>query len=486
MPDQDEVIAFLARDAEARVETHISIVFLHADTAYKLKRAVRFSYLDYSTLARRKAFCEAELALNRRTAPQLYRRVRAITRIATGGVEFDGPGEVVDYVLEMRRFVEADVFDSLAQAGKLTLPLLRDLTDNIADFHRRAERTPRDGAALLRGVVEGNAENLAKAGFDPALVSRVNAACRAAVEAQAPLLTARGAGVRRCHGDLHLGNIVLWQGHPLLFDCIEFSDDFACIDPLYDLAFLLMDLLHRGERCFAALVFNRYLDRTTEAAGMVAMPLFIAVRAVIRAHVLAVQGRGEEGKTYLALAAEVLRPATPRLLAVGGVSGSGKSTLAVAVAPELSPVPGARVLRTDVLRKILCGVAPETRLPASAYTQEMSAKVYAEMLAQAEAALAAGYTVILDAAFLRQEDREAAAALAVRLGVAFSGFWLDAPDEVLVARLDARRGDASDAGADVLRRQREWETGEIGWTRIDAAQPRATQNDAVMKNLARG
>ncbi len=486
MPDQDEVIAYLAQGAEARAETHISIVFLHAGTAYKLKRAVRFSYLDYSTPVRRKAFCEAELALNRRTAPQLYRRVRAITRAASGGLEFDGPGEAVDYVLEMRRFAEADIFDSLAKAGRLSAPLLRDLTDNIAAFHQAAERTPRDGAALLRGVVEGNAENLAKAGFDPALVDEVNAACRVAVEAHAALLTARGAGIRRCHGDLHLGNIVLWQGRPLLFDCIEFSDDFACIDPLYDLAFLLMDLLRRGESCFAALVFNRYLDRAKEADGMAAMKLFIAVRAVIRAHVLAAQGRGEEGKTYLALAALVLRPATPRLLAVGGVSGSGKSTLAAAVAPELPPAPGARVLRSDVLRKTLCGVPPETRLPESAYTREMSAKVYAELLTQAEAALDAGYSVILDAAFLRREEREAAAALAGRLGVAFTGVWLDAPDEVLIARLDARRGDASDAGADVLRRQREWETGEIGWTRIDAASPKAAQRDAVMKNLARG
>jgi aminoglycoside phosphotransferase family enzyme/predicted kinase len=486
VPDQDEVIAFLARGSEARAETHISIVFLHADTAYKLKRAVRFSYLDYSAPARRKAFCEAELALNRRTAPQLYRRVRAITRAASGGLEFDGPGEAVDYVLEMQRFAEADLFDSLARAGKLTARLLRDLTDNIVAFHQRAERTPRDGAALLRGVVAGNAANLAKAGFDPVLVEQVNTACRAVVEAHAPLLAARGEGIRRCHGDLHLGNIVLWQGQPLLFDCIEFCDDFACIDPLYDLAFLLMDLLHRGERCFAALVFNRYLDRTAEAEGMAAMPLFIAVRAVIRAHVLAAQGRAEEGRTYLALAAEVLCPATPHLLAIGGVSGSGKSTLAAAVAPELVPVPGARVLRTDVLRKILFGVAPETRLPENAYTPQMSARVYAEMHNQAMAALAAGYSVILDAAFLRQEERDAASALAACRGVDFTGVWLDAPDEVLIARLDARRDDASDAGAAVLRRQRELETGEIRWTRIDAAQPKAVQRDAVMKNLARG
>jgi hypothetical protein len=486
VPEQDEVIAFLAQGAEARVETHISIVFLLGDTAYKLKRAVRFSYVDYSTLARRKACCEAELMLNRRTAPEMYRRVRAITRAALGGLEFDGPGAAVDYVLEMQRFAEADLFDSMAQAGKLTAPLLRDLTDNIAAFHQKAERTPRDGAALLRGVVEGNAQNLAKAGFDRHLVAEVNTGCRAAVEAHAALLAARGAGIRRCHGDLHLGNIVLWQGKPLLFDCIEFSEDFACIDPLYDIAFLLMDLLRRGERSFAALVFNRYLDGTGEAGGMAALPLFIAVRAAIRAHVLAAQGRAGEGGAYLALASEVLRPAAPRLLAIGGFSGTGKSTLAAALAPEFAPVPGARILRTDVLRKTLCGVAPETRLPESAYTREMNGKVYARMYAHAEAALASGYCAILDAAFLRFEEREEAAAMAARLGVRFSGFWLDAPAEVLIARLDARRDDASDAGVAVLRHQQALETGEIRWTRIDAAAASAVQRDTAMKYLARG
>ncbi|MGO9817025.1 MAG: AAA family ATPase [Acidocella sp.] len=247
-----------------------------------------------------------------------------------------------------------------------------------------------------------------------------------------------------------------------------------------------MDLLRRGERGFAVLVFNRYLDRTTEAGGMAAMPLFIAARAAIRAHVLAAQERAGEGGAYLALAAEVLRPAMPRLLAIGGYSGSGKSTLAAVLAPEFVPMPGARILRTDVLRKILCGVAPETRLPESAYTREMNGKVYAEMHAQAGAALASGYSVILDAAFLRLEEREEAAALAARLGVDFSGFWLDAPEEVLIARLDARRDDASDAGVAVLRRQQALETGEIRWTRIDAAAASAVQRNTVMKHLARG
>ena len=469
MPDQDEVIAFLAQGEDARAETHISIVFLHPGIAYKLKRAVRLPYLDYSTLARRQAFCEAEVALNRRTAPALYLGVRAITRAAAGGLEFDGPGAPVEYVVAMRRFAEADLLESLAKAGRLTTPLLRDLTDAIAAFHAAAEPALRDGAALLRGVIAGNAERLAQCGFDPVLVAAVNASCRATLAGRAALLTARGAKIRRCHGDLHLGNIVLWEGRPLIFDCIEFSEDFACIDPLYDLAFLLMDLLRRGEGGFAALVANRYFDRMEESAGLAVLPLFIAVRAAIRAHVRAAQGRADEGAGYLALAAAALAPATPRLLAIGGLSGAGKSTLAAALAPELAPMPGARVLRSDVLRKTLCGVVPETRLPESAYTREMNAKVYARLYEEAEAALQAGASVILDAAFLRGEERAEAEALAVRLGVAFHGVWLEAPDEVLAARLQARRGDASDAGVEVLRRQQALETGAITWARLRAA-----------------
>ncbi len=476
MSDQAEVIAFLSRAAEAREETHISIIFLGADTVWKLKRAVRFSYLDYSTLELRKKYCEVELVLNRRTAPDLYRRVCAITRTANGGLEFDGPGPAVDYVLEMRRFPAGALLEDLAEAGQLTPAMLRSLTDAIAAFHKAAETVPGGGAASMRAVIEDNAANLiACQNLPQPLVARVNAASLATLAARAELLDRRVAQgkIRRCHGDLHLRNIVLWQGRPTLFDAIEFNDAFSCIDVLYDLAFLLMDLLHRGDADAAALVCNRYLDRADEADGLPLLPLFISVRASIRAHVAVAQGKGDEALAYLTLADAVLRPAAPRLLAIGGLSGTGKSTLAAALAGRFPPMPGARVLRSDVLRKTLCGVAPEVRLPASAYTPEMNTRIYAELHTQAEAALAAGYSVILDAAFLRAEDRAAAQTLAQRVGVPFAGIWLEAPESLLAARLDARLDDASDADAGIMRRQPALVTGEISWTRLDATAPLA-------------
>ncbi len=482
MAEQDEVIHFLAARAETRLETHISLIFLAGETAYKLKRAVRFSYLDYSTLALRRHFCEAELALNRRTAPCLYRHVRAITRAKGGGLEWDGPGKAVEYVLEMQRFPQAALLDEMAKVGTLTADKIRALADEIAAFHVKADRVPGDAAGLGR-VIEGNAANLLAAcpPLPPQDVAMVNAATRAAYARHAALLDARGrAGhIRRCHGDLHLGNILWLQGRPVLFDCIEFSEDFACIDVLYDLAFLLMDLCRRGFAAFAAQLANRYFDRVDEEDGLALLPFFMSIRAAVRAHVLAAQKRNDEAGSCLALAAAALRPATPCLMAIGGRSGTGKSTLAAALAGYFAPMPGARVLRSDVLRKRLCGVAAETKLPADSYTKEMSARVYAAVFAAARAGLAAGMSVILDAAFLNGFEREAAEALAMQAGVAFHGVWLEAPEELLAARLQARRGDASDADPAVMRRQRNMITGAMTWRRLDAATPVAAQISAL-------
>ncbi len=486
MAEQEEAVAFLSDGAERIFSTHISHVFLKGDAAYKLKRAVRFPYIDYSSLAARKAFCGQELELNRRTAPSLYRRVRALTRAKHGGLEWDGPGEPVEYVLEMRRFPDDALFDHMAEHGPIPPALLRELTDIIADFHARAEIALGAG---LKAVIAGNAERLIACcpPLDRAAVEALNEAALAGETRQAQLLARRGAEglVRRCHGDLHLGNILLLDGHPALFDCIEFSDDFACIDVLYDLAFLLMDLLRRGDAAGASLVANRYLDVSGDEAGLALLPLFISARAAIRAHISVAQGKGAAAD-YLALAAAALRPARPCLLAVGGFSGSGKSTLAAALAPHLSPMPGARVLRTDVLRKRLAGVAPETRLPESAYAKAASLRVYAHLLALAEAALGAGFCVILDAAFLQQAERDAAAALAARLGVAFQGLWLDAPDAVLEARLAARRDDASDAGLEVLRAQRRFAEPAMAWRQVDAAGQLAAQCALALQGLEAG
>ena len=491
--DQREAIAFLGRPGSygagiervERIETHISLVFLAGDYAYKLKRAVKLPYLDFSTVEQRRAACAAELALNRRTAPSLYLNLRRLARDAAGKVAFGDDAPAVDWVVVMRRFDQALLFDALAQAGKLDGPLMDALADHIAQFHAAAEQRPDRGAvAALRDVAETNHRVLAAlpgAVFDPDPVKAILDKWQRALSAIGDLLEARreAGKVRRCHGDLHLRNICLVDGQPTLFDCLEFSDALASIDILYDLAFLLMDLEHRGLAPLANRMLNRYLDRSGEDAGLAAMPLFLSLRAGIRAHVTATalmrapdphkkEEMAEDARRYLDFAHDALEPRPSRLVAVGGLSGSGKSTLAAALAPELGRHPGARLVRSDVTRKLALGAAPETRLPAEAYTPEITRRVYDALRQNAAAALAAGYTAIIDAVSLTPEERRSFAEIARKAHVPFTGLWLDADAAAMEGRIRRRRGDASDATAEVLNQQLCQDPGPIDWTRIDA------------------
>jgi len=487
--DQHDVIDFLSRPssygaAVARIdviETHVSLVFLAGDRAHKLKRAVKFPYLDFSSAEQRRVACEAELALNRRTAPDLYLEVRALTRTMNGAVGFGTQGPVVDWVVVMRRFDQAALFDELAKTGRLNASLMTELADHIAAFHQAAEPRPdRGGAAALAAVAETNHCCLMAArdaGFAADRIIEIRQRSLERLAAVAGLLDGRAATgkVRRGHGDLHLRNVCLFEGRPTLFDCLEFSDELASVDILYDLAFLLMDLEHRGLADFANLVLNRYLDLTDEDDGLAAMPLFLSSRAAIRAHVTAAAMEraaqpgvtpemGAEARGYLDLCALLLRPRSCRLVAIGGLSGTGKSTLAAALAPAL----GARVLRSDVIRKRLFEVAPETRLPTSAYTSQMSRRVYHVLRRKAADALAAGYSVIIDAVSLKPAERRSFIAVAEAAGVPFVGLWLVAPAATMDRRLRARRHDASDASPEVLAQQLRQDPGPMDWVRIDA------------------
>jgi len=489
--DQSDVVAYLSDPATHgtagpvdRIDTHAAIVFLAGDRVCKLKRAVTYPYLDYGTAELRRRACEAELALNRRTAPDLYLDVRAVRRKDDGGLTMGPDGEPIDWLVVMRRFDAEDLFDRMAETGRLTAPLLQRVTDRIVAFHETAEVAPgHGGSEALRRVVENNRDSMAAAGalLDQAEADALHRASIEALAALAPLLDRRrDAGkVRRCHGDLHLRNICLFGGEPTLFDCVEFSDSIACIDILYDLAFLLMDLWHRGLRAEANLVFNRYFDMSAETDGLPAIPLFLSIRAAIRAHVEAAavatqtreedrEGRRTAARTYLALARDLLRPEPARLLAIGGLSGTGKTTLARALAPDLGKPPGARLLRSDVLRKRLAGVAPETRLPPSAYTREAGLAVYREVCEQAALALGAGFAAVADAVFADPAERQAIRDVADGARVPFTGFWLEAPAHRLAPRLAARIGDASDATPDVLDKQMGYDIGYLDWVRLDA------------------
>jgi hypothetical protein len=365
---------------------------------------------------------------------------------------------------------------------------MRALADEVATFHEAAE--PLSGSAAaggggggLRAVIEGNLSELVERPdlFPAAEVAAFAEASHRALGRVETLLDERLARglVRRCHGDLHLRNICVIDGLPTIFDAIEFNDTIACIDVLYDLAFLLMDLDHRGLRPYANLVLNRYLRHGDDLPGLAAMPLFLSVRAAVRAKVsismAASQARpdaarrlADEAKAYFLEARAYLEAPPPRLIAVGGLSGTGKTCLARELAPGIGAPPGALHLRSDVLRKTRLGVGELTRLPPAAYTRKESERVYEELVARARAGLAAGRSVIVDAVYATPDERAAIEAVAEEFGVPFSGVWLEAPEHVMTGRLAARRDDASDATPEVLRRQLEADLGNVSWRRLDA------------------
>ena len=501
--DQSEAIAFMATsrsDAAMRVDrvdTHTAVVFLAGERAYKMKRAVRFDYVDFSTLDRRERACRAEIQVNRRTAPSLYLGVVPVTRQSDGALALGGAGTVVEWLVEMRRFDGSQLFDRLAADHQLDLRLMSTLGGAIARFHAAASR--REECGGLSGtawVVDGNAAGFAEfAGIlDPCLCARVSAGARAEMDRHGRLLEERrGRGfVRECHGDLHLGNIVLLDGEPTLFDGIEFNDRISCIDVLYDLSFLLMDLWHRRLPRHANVVLNRYMAEAADLEGLRLLPLFLSCRAAVRAKTSAagalVQVDGERRRSleetareYLALAADFLTAPSPRMLAVGGLSGSGKTTVAAALAPEIGAAPGAILLRSDEIRKQLCGVPLLERLGPDSYTPSVSRLVYETLATRARAVLRAGHSVIVDAVFAEPSHREDIARVAREESAPFRGCWLTAPESVLTARVEERRCDASDATADVVRQQYRQQTSPASWTVVDATGTR----DEILRRCAR-
>jgi aminoglycoside phosphotransferase family enzyme/predicted kinase len=491
--DQSEVIAFLSRpetygiaEDPVRIDTHAAIVFLAGDHAYKMKRAVRYPFLDFSTLEKRRVVCEAEIVLNRPNAPELYIDTLPVVHRG-GGLALGGKGMVVEWLVYMRRFDPADTLDHVAERGELSDELIAALVAAISRLHRNAPVGDGDAAThRLREWMRGNAEELAESPdlMPPDEVEDLRRTSAAEFDRRSDLLLARGwAGfVRRCHGDLHLRNIVLIDGRPVLFDALEFDDTLSTHDVLYDLAFLLMDLWQRGMHAEANRVLNRYLwlDRGADNIdGCALLPLLMSIRAAIRAKVAVSTASFEdrrkarsavaEARRYFACARAFMAPDEPVLVAVGGLSGSGKTTVSAALAPALGRVPGAVHLRSDIERKRLFRIGDTDRLPASAYTKEAGDEVYARLRDKAGRALRAGASVVVDAVHADPVERAAIEAVAGENRASFIGIWLEAPESVLLKRVATRTGDASDADADVVRRQLAHEVGRIGWHRVDTA-----------------
>lgn len=485
--DQSEVIAFLEAHfgCERRVDTHGAVVFLCHDRAYKLKRAVKFPYMDFSTAERRSAMCTAEIAINKRLAPEIYLGVAPVCRRA-GALSVGEIGEqassAVDWLVVMRRFDEEGMLDRMASRGTLTPAHMAALGARVARFHDGLQPietgfcTPDD----YRHSVAADVRQMREAGdrLDPATTEALATAMPGSLEPFVALVARRVAAgaVRRCHGDLHLRNIVLLGGAPVPFDAIEFSDRIANIDMLYDLAFALMDLARQGLGALANRLLNEWLWRVGELPtasheeALALLPMFLARRAAIRAYVdsavTAVSGADNApARAYQAAALSFLKPSPARLLAVGGLSGSGKTTLALKLAPDVGRSPGAVVVRTDVERKRQAGIGLEERMPGGSYTPAASAAVYAAFMARAERILRAGHSVVLDAVFARESERMAAEELARKVGVPFQGIWLDIAKSVAQERVASRDADASDATPAVVERQFGYDLGTITWAR---------------------
>jgi hypothetical protein len=490
--DQEPVLRLLADPATyggaevRRIDTHAASVFLAGDRALKVKRAVRFPFLDYSTLEKRQAACAAEIEANRPFAPQLYRGVVPITRAEDGRLALGGRGTPVEWAVDMHRFDENRTLDLLADRGEIDAALADRLARAVASAHARAPVV--DAAPWLDALKAFLDQNEAAFRDYPDLFAasdadRLGRLSRAALARLSPLLLARGrlGLVRRGHGDLHLGNIALIDGEPVAFDAVEFDPLIAAGDMLYDLAFLLMDLIERGLGVAANVVLNRYLGETRrpeDLDALAALPSFLSLRAAIRAKVTAARGAGADeearpaifraARTYFDLAGRLIAPPAPRLVAVGGLSGTGKSALARALAPDLAPAPGAVVLRSDVERKARFGVGETERLPADAYAPAVTAEIYATLADKTRRILTAGHSAIVDAVFAGARERAAIAAA----GTPFRGLFLTADLATRLTRVVDRAADVSDADAAVARAQEAYDLGDFAapeWTRIDAS-----------------
>lgn len=485
---QERVFAFLTDPTTHphvhRIDTHAASVFLEGERALKIKRAIWFPYLDYSTLAKRKAACEQEITVNRRFAPQIYRRVIPITRDSQGSLSINGEGTPLEFAIEMTRFDESRTIDHLAEAGPLAADLIDAIADAIAASHLAAPVVPADPwIQSIPGIISGNTTAFRAAACFPVCdLDKLEDSSRSALSQICELLEQRGkAGfVRHCHGDLHLANIVLIEDKPVLFDAIEFDPTIASTDVLYDLAFPLMDLIRYDRHAEANGLMNGYLSRSPleNLDALKALPLFMSLRAAIRANVmLARLGPAcrndakirQSARIYFELALRLIRPAAPMLIAIGGLSGTGKSVLARGLAPYVNPAPGAVVLRSDVLRKQLLHVNESDRLPESAYRTEITRQVYETLEQHAIRVLSQGHSVVVDAVFADQTERTAIRDVAGKLGLRFVGLYLQTDLATRQRRVGGRGRDASDATSEIAALQEKYDIGPVDWSPVDAS-----------------
>ncbi|MFN8506590.1 MAG: AAA family ATPase [Dehalococcoidia bacterium] len=490
-------------------ETHASVVFMTRERAYKLKKAVNFGFLDYSTARRRRLMCEREVALNRRLAPNVYEGVIAVREGPGGGVAIGGHGRVIDHLVVMRRLDDRDSLAAMVRDGRAGEAECRAVARVVAAFHRDAKRgEPR--RAMAPAVRVNVMENFGQLRAMPGVampgpwLELLEHRARQFLRGERTLLAARAANgvVRECHGDLRAEHVYLERGGVAVIDCIEFSRRLREIDSAADIAFLVMDVAAMGRPRAAEAVAEEYRARSGDGLDGV-LRFYGAYRAVVRAKVAALRAGeladGDPAREASAIEARryawtALRFATgvarPAMVIVGGLTGTGKSWLA----RPLSEALAAEYVNADEVRKRMAGIAPGEHVFAGPdqglYRAEMNAAVYAAMRERARVALAEGRNVVLDATFRRPEERAAAAEVAVECGAAFLAVECEAPPGAVRARLERRVAEASDPWSDgrweVYAAQaaaaRPWT--EAGCMRVETTGERIAVVDGVLVALA--
>jgi aminoglycoside phosphotransferase family enzyme/predicted kinase len=461
------------------LQTHISHVLLAGDYAYKIKKPLNLGFLDFTSLERRKYYCEEELRLNGRLAPEIYLDCVPIGGEPAHPVLGRSAGDAIEYAVRMRRFPQDALLDRVLTAGGLEPRHLDALARRLAEFHRAIPAAdPATPFGLPERVRQPMLDDFTQTRplladpVDRDVLTAVERWTLAASERLGPRLAERKAGgwIRECHGDLHLGNMVLADaGQVIIFDCIEFNDDLRWIDVISDLAFLTMDLRFRGAGPFAQRVLNTYLEYSGDFAGAALLSYYQVYRAMVRAKINAIQASQdsvspaaratarENCRAYLQLALALTQEPEPFLLITHGVSGSGKSRR---TGQLLERFPSAIRIRSDVERKRLFGLGPlddsGSVLGGGLYTPDASARTYARLRELADRLLAAGHPVLVDATFMKRVHRQPFRELAARHGAPFILLDCAADPETLRARVAARRArgdDAAEADVEVLERQ---------------------------------
>ena len=488
-------------------ETNISDVFLTGEKAYKLKRGVKYPYVDYSTPEKRQAACRRELDICERFAPGLCFGVEEVVSDKKGRIFLrsacsDKNAEVVDYVLVMREFEENMLFENMVDRGDLDRFEMMDTAEKIFDLHKKSEIiTSRNPVDIIRGrIYENNAmiRCFVPDIFDEEDVDALEKEQLEALEKNKELLLQRQAEgkIRWCHGDLTLRNLAMWNGQVVPFNPIEFYDDLTQIDTMYDFAFLLVEMESKGQRRLASILFNHYMALSEDWDGVPVLPLFLSCRAAVNAYVFAQRSSEIKDKhesmlmanrayEQLVISKRFLERHKPVLVACGGLSGSGKSRIARESAPFIGNPPGAVIVRDDVLRKNLLKTGLEENLNTAEYTPETEEQVFKAVCEKCRYLLASGQSVVADALFHKPEQRRAVETLAREMNVEFKGIWVDAPLEVRIERVTQRKRNPSDVRtAEELKKQLDIDVGPVTWDKIDTSGDRMTTLTRVRTLLA--